>query len=241
MKIRSRWLTALAAWTSVILCRLLLATCRKVHLAPENRLTLNRSAADADAERLILCVWHDALLTPTFVSPRRLRLETCCLVSRHQDGGYLADAMAILGYSTVRGSTNRGGAQAVRQLMTDTAGKHIVITPDGPRGPRREVKAGAVFLASQTGRRICAGAYACRNEWRIRGSWTDMAIPKPFTTIYLLTSAPIAVPPDLSRIELDRQVAIVQAELDRLTAEAESLARGETPPPAQMPQGKAAA
>jgi hypothetical protein len=56
-----------------------------------------------------------------------------------------------------------------------------------------------------------------------------MAIPKPFTTIYLLTSAPIVVPPDLSRIDLDRYVQTVQAEMQRLAAEAESLARGETP------------
>lgn len=228
MKIRSRWLSVLAAWVSVVLFRLLLATCRKVHLAPEARLRLDCPPGD-DPERFILCVWHDALIVPTFASPRPMRERTCCLVSRHQDGGYLADAMAVLGYSTVRGSTNRGGAQAIKQLMTDTAGKHIVITPDGPRGPRRELKAGAVYLASQTGRRICAGAYACRREWRIRGSWTDMAIPRPFTTIYLLTGAPLSVPPDLPRGELDRYVLLVQNEMDRLTAEAEALARGETP------------
>jgi lysophospholipid acyltransferase (LPLAT)-like uncharacterized protein len=241
VKIRSRWLTAIAAWGSVMLCRSLLATCRKVHIAPEPRLRLDSALDDSDPERFILCVWHDALLIPTFAAPAANRGRTCCLVSRHQDGGYLADAMAILGYSTVRGSTNRGGAQAIRQLMTDTAGKHIVITPDGPRGPRREVKPGAVFLASQTGRRICAGTYACRHEWRIRGSWTDMAIPMPFTTVYLLTSDPITIPPNLSRIELDRYVQVVQAEMDRLTAEAESLARGESPPlPASREIRKAA-
>ncbi|HUQ70771.1 MAG TPA: lysophospholipid acyltransferase family protein [Planctomycetaceae bacterium] len=228
MKIRSRWLTAMAAWLSVAVFRLLLMTCRQVHLAPEPRLRLDYPPDDAGPERFILCVWHDALIVPTFASPRRNRLQTCCLVSRHQDGGYLAEAMALLGYSTVRGSTNRGGAQAIKQLMDDTAGKHIVITPDGPRGPRREVKRGAVFLASQTGRRICAGAYVARSEWRIKGSWTDMAIPKPFTTIYLLTSEPITVPGDLSRPELNRYTQVVQDELHRLTAEAEALARGET-------------
>jgi lysophospholipid acyltransferase (LPLAT)-like uncharacterized protein len=228
VKIRSRWLTALAAWLSVALFRLLFATCRQVHLAPEPRCRLDYPP-DGDPERFIACVWHDALIVPTFVSPRRIRRRTCCLVSRHQDGGYLADAMAILGYTTVRGSTNRGGAQAMKQLMDDTAGKHIVITPDGPRGPRRELKPGAVFLASQTGRRICACAYASRSEWRIKGSWTDMAIPRPFTTIYLLTSAPISIPPDLSRVELNRHAQIVQAEMERLTAEAEALARDEMP------------
>jgi lysophospholipid acyltransferase (LPLAT)-like uncharacterized protein len=220
--------------------RALLATCRKVHLAPESRLTLVYPPKDAGPERFILCTWHDALIVPTFVSPAPNRRQTCCLVSKHQDGGYLADAMAILGYRTVRGSTSRGGAQAIKQLMDDTAGMHIVITPDGPRGPRREIKPGAVFLASQTGRRICTGAYACRHEWRIKGSWTDMAIPKPFTTIYLLTGAPITVPPNLPRIELDRYVQIVQTEMDRLTAEAEALTRGETPPVASHERRAAA-
>jgi lysophospholipid acyltransferase (LPLAT)-like uncharacterized protein len=135
--------------------------------------------------------------------------------------------MNFLGYSTVRGSTKRGGAGALKQLLDDTAGKHIVITPDGPRGPRRRLKPGAIFVASQTGRPVCAGAYACRRYWRIRGSWTDLAVPKPFTTVYAATGTPIPVPPNLSREELDAYVTRVQAAMDRLSDQVEQLARGE--------------
>ncbi|OYW24520.1 MAG: hypothetical protein B7Z55_01950 [Planctomycetales bacterium 12-60-4] len=135
--------------------------------------------------------------------------------------------MAILGYSTVRGSSHRGGPAALKQLLDDTAGKHIVITPDGPRGPRRELKAGVVYLASQTGRRICACAYTCRRGWRIQGSWTDMLIPLPFTTVYLIISEPISIPPDLSREQLHEYIGIVQAEMDQLDADAERIRRGE--------------
>lgn len=235
MRIRSRWLTWVLAWLAVTVVRLLFASCRMVYHAPERRLRLD-AAADA-AERFVYCVWHDGLLIPTFAPPKRLRVCACCLVSQHQDGGYLAAAMSLLGYSTVRGSTNRGGAQAVKQLLTDTAGKHIVITPDGPRGPRRIVKPGAVYLASQTGRRIVVGAFACQRSWRIQGSWTDALFPQPLTTVHLLTSAPISIPPELSRDELNQHVAVVQQALDQLQDAAE---RHVGNPPAAEPLRTAA-
>jgi lysophospholipid acyltransferase (LPLAT)-like uncharacterized protein len=198
-----------------------------VHLAPEPWLYLNRPQDPGDARRGVLCVWHDALMIPTFAAVEPVRRMTCCLVSQHQDGSFLAEAMDFLGYTTVRGSTKRGGAKAVKQLLDDTAGKHIVITPDGPRGPRRQLKPGAIYVASQTGRPIVVGAYACRSGWRVQGRWTDMLIPRPFTTVYCVISSPIEIPPELSRGELDRYVSIVQAALDDLTEQTERLARGE--------------
>lgn len=235
MKIRSRWLNKLFSRLMVYGFHLLFATCRKVHLAPTPQLSLQNSEIRPDDEMYVLCVWHDLLVIPTFSASRVQRHRTCCLVSRHQDGGYLADAMSLLGYSTVRGSSSRGGAQAVKQLVDDTAGKHIVFTPDGPRGPRRELKPGAVYVASQTGRSICPSAYACRRGWRIQGSWTDMLIPKPFTTVYLLMGQPIAIPSELSREQLHTYVELVQTEMDRLNAEVTRLAAGDSSPSVTEP------
>jgi lysophospholipid acyltransferase (LPLAT)-like uncharacterized protein len=197
------------------------------YLAPEPWLIMDRPADPSESRRVVCCVWHDALLIPTMVVHETHRRQTCCLVSKHQDGSFLAEAMDFLGYTTVRGSSRRGGAGAVKQLLDDTAGKHIVITPDGPRGPRRQLKPGAIYVASQTGRPLIVGAYACRSGWRVQGSWTDMLIPKPFTTVYCVISTPIFVPPDLSRAELDRYVAMAQSALDDLTEQVERLARGE--------------
>lgn len=188
---------------------------------------LNHVADPRDERQGIMCVWHDALLIPTLGTVAPFRRKVCCLVSKHQDGSYLAEAMDFLGYTTVRGSSKRGGAGAVKQLLADTQGKHIVITPDGPRGPRRQMKPGAVFVASQTGRFLFPGAFACRSCWRFPGSWTDMIIPKPFTTVYLVTGSPIRVPPDLSRDELERYVGLLQASMDRLSDQVERLAQGE--------------
>jgi lysophospholipid acyltransferase (LPLAT)-like uncharacterized protein len=152
------------------------------------------------------------------------------LVSQHQDGSYLADAMQILGITPVRGSTNRGGGRAMRELIERTKELHVAITPDGPRGPRHELKSGIVFLASHSGRGIVPTAYTCRSCWKVRGSWTNMMIPRPFTTIYVRGGKPFHVPGDLNRDELEQYRLRLQAEMERLEAEAESLARGETLP-----------
>lgn len=230
MKIRSRWLSICLAWALVTGFRLLLATCRKVYIAPEPRLQLDQAGTSDHPERIVLCAWHDALIIPTFGASAALRRRTCCLVSRHQDGSYLADIMHFLGYTTVRGSSNKGGAAALKQLLEDTAGKHIVITPDGPRGPRREMKPGPVYLASQTGRPLCAGAYICRNGWRMQASWTDLLIPRPFTTVYLLTSAPIHIPPELSREQLQHYIRVAQEEMDRMDVAAQAILSGQPIP-----------
>ena len=240
MKIRSRWLTWAAAGIAVGLSKLLFATCRKIHIGVDDKTKLNYVPGPDDNDRFVLCVWHDELLVPTFAAPRALRRKTCCLVSQHQDGSYLANAMSLLGYSTVRGSSRRGGAQAVRQLLNDTQGKHIVITPDGPGGPRRKLKPGVVFVASQLGRRIVPGAFSATRAWRPKGSWTDLLIPKPFSTVYVAMGAAINIPADLSRDQLDHYVELVQQKMDLLSNEVEQMARGEKPTVPETPIRSAA-
>ena len=183
-----------------------------------------------DDEYFVLCVWHDALLLPTFAAPRWLRKRCCCLVSQHQDGSYLADAMAWMDYTTVRGSTKRGGVEALRQLVNETAGKHIIVTPDGPRGPRRKLKHGAAFVAAQTGRRLLPGAFVVNRGWRIPGSWTDLLVPMPFSTVFLITGDPISIPEGISRAELGVYVAAAQHAMDQVNDEADRMVNCQQPP-----------
>lgn len=229
MKIRSRRLIKIAAFCGVAACRLLFKTCRKrfIGTVPEARLETNGD--ETDREHFVLCVWHDALLLPTFAAPRRLRKQCCCLVSQHHDGSYLADAMSWMDYTTVRGSSNRGGVDALRQLISETKGKHIIFTPDGPSGPRRKLKQGAAYIAAQTGRRLMPGAFVVKSGWRIQGSWTDILIPMPFTTIYIITGEPISIPENVSRKELSQYVAVAQEAMDRLNEEAEQICSGKIP------------
>lgn len=150
--------------------------------------------------------------------------KSVALVSKHQDGSFLGQGLKMLGIGLVRGSSSRAGAAAMREMLSIPANKHFVLTPDGPRGPRRRTKLGIVFLASRSGRAIVPSAFAAVKCWRLPGTWTDLEIPKPFTTVYAMTGKPILVPPDATREALLAIEAVVQSEMDRLTDEAEQLA-----------------
>ncbi len=223
MKIRSPLLTKLAARLAVWAGKLLFSTVR-VKLFPA--VPGINSYEDTGEQRFLYCTWHDSILLPIFAGrPRHM----AALVSRHQDGSYLAEGMKLLGIVPVRGSTSRGGTAALKQLLTQARNRHITITPDGPRGPRRRMKPGIVFLASHTGRPIVPVLFCCDRAWRIQGSWTDLVVPKPFSTVVGLSEKPIWVPPGLSRQQIDQYCQVVQAAMDRLAGWAEQIEQGADP------------
>lgn len=208
--------------------RVLFRTCRVQPIADASGINAYESTG---SQRYLYCVWHDQIIMTVFAGRP---LNMAGLVSRHHDGSYVADTIEMCGIKPVRGSTRHGGSQAMRQLIDTARDYHIAITPDGPRGPRRELKDGIVFLASHSGRAIVPSAYQCRRCWKIRGNWTDMIIPKPFTKIVVRGGAPLQVPPDLSREQLAAYRDKLQAEMDRLDREAEQLARGGTQEPPEL-------
>ena len=128
----------------------------------------------------------------------------------------------------VRGSSSRGGATALKEMLALPADQHMMITPDGPRGPRRKIKLGPIFLASRSGRVIVPAAYAAVRAWRFQGTWTDLVVPRPFTTVYALMGQPIVIPANLSREQLLEAQVKVQAEMDALSLRAEQLAAGQS-------------
>lgn len=219
MKIRSyyvNWLLAAAiVWLSKILFRTL--RIRLVAADPNTSPYLTDTT-----ESFIYCVWHDSVAFPMFAG-RHVR--TVALVSKHQDGSCLGAGLQMLGIGLVRGSSNRDGAPAMRALLSLPAGKHVVMTPDGPRGPRRRIKSGLIFLASRTGRAIVPTAFAASQSWSLRGNWTNLIIPKPFSTAYALTGTPMEIPSGALREELAGFEAKVQEEMDRLAVLAEDIAK----------------
>lgn len=221
MKIRSRWLNWLVAAAVVAICRLLFRTL-KIHYCVGAHHT---NPYDIDRpEGFIYCVWHDAIAYPMFAG-RHFR--TVALVSQNVDGSHLARGLRMLGIGLVRGSSSRSGAAAIRELVRLPPNTHVVMTPDGPRGPRQKTKPGMIFIAAHAGKSIVPTAFSAKRSWKIRGSWTTLSIPKPFTTVYALSGPPIAVPSDASPEQLAEIEAHVQAEMDRLNAEAEQLATGQ--------------
>jgi lysophospholipid acyltransferase (LPLAT)-like uncharacterized protein len=221
LKIRNRYLTKLIALAAVALVRLLFKTCR-IEIATE--VAGCCPYEDTGDRRFLYCVWHDDILMTVFCGqPKKM----AGLVSPHQDGSYLAEAMQRVGITSVRGSSKRGASRALRELLDRVRDLHVAITPDGPRGPRRQMKTGIIYLASRSGRVIIPTAYACRHPWRIRGNWTDMQLPRPFTRVHARGGPAFAVPPDLEREELDLYAQRLQAEMERQEAIARAAVSGQ--------------
>ena len=184
----------------------------------------------AQGQTFIYSVWHDSMIVPVFAGKQP---ATMALVGQHNDGSYVANILKSAGIPSVRGSSSKGGATALRRLIEDTKDHHIVLTPDGPRGPRRELKPGLTYLAAKTGKPLVPTAFAASRCWKIKGSWTDQMIPSPFAKVVVLAGTPIEVPKKASREELDEYTAKLQTAMDQLNEEAERRV-------AESPQARAA-
>ncbi len=167
--------------------------------------------------------WHEYILFPLYL---RGHCNMTMLLSRHRDAEVLAQAARYLGFRFVRGSTNRGGLSALRELLRNGQHTSLAITPDGPRGPRRRLAPGAIYVASRLGLPLVAMGFGYDRPWRVRRAWDRFAIPRPFSRARAVTSPPLCIPPDLDRQGLEHFRRQVESLLNRLTAEAERWAAG---------------
>lgn len=221
MKIRSPLLIRAGARLLAGSCRLLFKTVRlTVRLQTPGISPYDNTGG----ERFIYCVWHDSILGPTFGGPQS---QVAALTSQHADGTLVADMLTCVGITPIRGSSSRGGARAIKQMIEAASEYHIVIATDGPRGPRQEVKDGVIFLAAQTGRAIVPVTFDGVNCWRPRGKWTDLIVPRPFTKAFMLAGQPICIPQRLSKTERDQWRSAVQRAMDQLNEDVKRLAAGE--------------
>lgn len=188
-----------------------------------NRLTTVRGEIrdgfKARDERFIYAFWHQRQVYFTWA---HRGVGAAVLVSRSKDGEMIAETMRLSDIGAVRGSSSRGGAAAVRELMEVLqSGLDIGITPDGPKGPAREVKDGAVFLAQKLGVPLVPVTNALSRKLEIKKAWDRFQVPLPFGRAYVVYGEPIVVGPDDDPVT---KAAELKAALDRITAEADALA-----------------
>lgn len=171
---------------------------------------------------VIFLQWHEYFPSPFYLRPN---CNTAMLVSQHEDGELLGQAARHMGFSTVRGSTTRGGVAALRKIFRAGGAKNLGITPDGPRGPRRKFAQGAIYLSSRLGMPLIPTGIGYDRAWRVN-TWDRFAIPKPYAKARIVTGPKIQIPPDIDRDGIEMYREQLERLLNLLTEEAEAWAAG---------------
>lgn len=147
---------------------------------------------------VIYAFWHNRILAITAAFLRcypRGRRGVLVLTSASRDGMWLGEVVARLGMGSVRGSSSRRGATALRELLDRVAaGYDIAITPDGPRGPRYQLGSGLVYLAQKAAIPVIPLHARFGPALRLR-TWDRFTIPLPFSRIEVTLDAPEMLAP----------------------------------------------
>lgn len=187
-------------------------------IRPETRGHEDVDAFYRTGGHIILAFWHaQQLMIPAGYRGTGAHV----LISQHGDGEIIARIIARFGHQAVRGSSTRGGAGALRALIKlGRSGNDLVVTPDGPKGPRQVAKLGVVQLAKATGLPIVPIAFACSTNQRF-SSWDRFMVPYPFSRGLFLYGKPMFVSREGNDLALEADRLGLETELNRLTDEAE--------------------
>ncbi len=173
-------------------------------------------------ERVILAFWHNRVVLMPLAAQGQ---PVCILISYSRDGELAARALARWGIATVRGSASRAGASGFLQLVRAyRQGYHLAVVPDGPRGPRYQVKKGVVHLAKATGAPLFPVTYSASRFIQLQ-SWDRLLIPLPFAHVRYYVGTPLCVARENTeeemeqiRTELEQRLVALTDRADRETA-----------------------
>jgi lysophospholipid acyltransferase (LPLAT)-like uncharacterized protein len=173
------------------------------------RLTVENEQAWLDhikgGGRVLLCFWHQQFFAPIRHFKTYEPYRGSIMISRSSDGEFVAGIAARVGFHPVRGSSSRGGREAlaemIRRLQETGLAVHIL---DGPTGPMGVVKAGAIQLASSAGA-VLVPFYASADRAWYFNSWDRFMVPKPFARVTLRFGDLIPCPPAESSEEFEKQ------------------------------------
>ena len=233
MKLRKPWMTRLAgrigarvmrAWTSTLRCR--------ADFLGQNTDARNPSLQ----ERFIYAMWHEEIFG---MFAFRSVAPITVLVSPSADGDILTQMLQSYGIHTVRGSSTQGGLQAVDEVLKLNMQSHLVVAPDGPRGPQRKVKRGIVYLSSWTQLPIVPLGLAFRRAWRVK-SRDRTFLPVPGTMLCVVGGPIITVPAGLDKWAMEAYRVQIERTITTASDAAQAWAQGRTPQ-AQWPSPIASA
>ena len=185
-------------------------------------------------EARIFIFWHEYIPFQFYL---RGNCNVAMLLSQNRDAEWLARANRHMGFYTIRGSTYRGAMGALRQLLRQGRDMNLTMTPDGPRGPRRRLSQGPIYLSSRLGIPLVAIGMGYDRPWRMP-TWDQFAVPRPMSRARGVWSPDIRIPPKIGRDGLEYYRSRVEALLNRLTLEAEAWAAAGSRKIGQVPTSR---
>jgi lysophospholipid acyltransferase (LPLAT)-like uncharacterized protein len=172
------------------------------------------------AEPIVVGTWHRASLFFLYYFGK---FNPMIMISQSKDGEMLAQYAAAMGVIPARGSSSRGGRDALDQMRKHlrSGGKACATVLDGPRGPAYVAKKGMLVLSKMTGAPFIPVIWSANRTLTLKNSWDKTIIPLPWSRVYVAAGEPVQIPPDTNSEELERYRLLVQERLNTLTAEAD--------------------
>jgi len=169
-------------------------------------------------KNFIIAFWHGTMLLPWYIHRNG---KVAALISKSKDGDLLAKLLRKWNYRVIRGSSSSGGDVALR-IMIDFAKNNysIAVTPDGPRGPEKKMKAGAVITAKKSGLPLVLVG-AGYNKKRALKNWDKFQIPAFFSKANIVYSEPVYIDAALDYNSTSEMINFCEQKLNELQAEAE--------------------
>ena len=226
---RSSFMTALIGGLVAAYMVMIKYTTRWEVLHPERADPIIKSG-----EGLIALTWHSRFLMLNSAWKKNYAIPHV-LISRSRDGAIVAKTTKFLGLKTIRGSAKKaghkkakGGAKASRDIIDAVEnGGCIVITPDGPRGPRQRLGDGPLRLAKLTGAPVlpCTFSVAKRKQFE---SWDKFILPLPFGRGQIIWGTPVSISSEATDTEIEIARLKIETEMNALLAQADT-ALGHSP------------
>jgi lysophospholipid acyltransferase (LPLAT)-like uncharacterized protein len=168
---------------------------------------------------VVIAVWHGRLfLVPYFFRHR----NTMAFISPSQDGDIVVSVGRDWGYKILRGSSSHSIAKAWLIMLRELRqGGEVIMVPDGPKGPNRKFKSGAIKQSQETGASIVPFSFSCSRK-RYAKSWDRFLWFFPFNKVVAIYGEPIVIPPELSEAEFEEKRMYLEKVLIALDEKADA-------------------
>ncbi len=159
---------------------------------------------------VIILIWHGRIFYAPYFFRRRGIVP---LVSPSEDGEIIAQIIDRWGYRTLRGSSSHSIIGVWNEMVKELEkGGELIIVPDGPRGPDRKMKPGAIKLAKDTGAYLVPFSFSSSRKKNLK-SWDSFLIPLPFSKIVAIFGEPFTIGSDLNKADFEKKIQQVQDDL----------------------------